>query len=94
MSAKRNLREHLRQYGYENAPGLTVIAKECRSRNIEFYTELAAKERPALFFREKDNEWLVTMRMEDFMELYISWEIDTRETRELPFYGTGAAEEE
>jgi hypothetical protein len=93
MSAKRNLKGHLRQYGYENAPGLTVIAKECMSKNIDFYTELAGKERPALFFREKDSEWLVTMRMEDFMELYRSWEIDTRETRDLPFYGTGATGE-
>ena len=85
MSAKRNLREHLRQYGYENAPGLTVIAKECKSMNIDFYAELARKERPALFMRERDGEWLVTMKMDDFMDLYRSWENDTKETRDLPF---------
>ena len=92
MSAKRNLKSHLRYYGYDNPPGLTLIAKECRSKNIDFYGEMAGKECPALFFREKDSEWLVTMRMSDFMEMYRTWECETRDVRDMPFYGTGIME--
>lgn len=82
MSAKRNLIGYFRDYGYNDLPGLTVIAKQCQIKNIDFYTEMAGKERPALFFREKDSEWLVTMRMEDFMSMYADWDI-----RSMPFYG-------
>lgn len=92
MSAGGNLKGYLREYGYDSLPGLTVIPKRCLFRNLDFYTELSGKERPALFMRERDGEWLVTMKMEDFMDLYRSWENDTKETRDLPFYGTGAGE--
>lgn len=94
MSAGGNLKGYLREYGYDSLPGLTVIPKRCLLRNLDFYKELAGKERPAVFVREMHSEWLVCMKMSDFMDLYRSWENDTRETRELPFYGTGEAEEE
>ena len=90
MSAGRNLKSHLRQYGYNDPPGLTVIAKECRSKNIDFYTEMAGKECPALFFREKESEWLVTLRLSDFIEMYREWEM----ARNVPFYRTGIVEGE
>lgn len=94
MSAKRNLKGHLREYGYDDLPGLTTIAKECLAKNIDFYTELAGKEKPALFFRERDSEWLVTLKMSDFMEIFREWELNTAEVRDLPFYGTGKSTEE
>lgn len=85
MSAKRNLRGHLREYGYDDLPGLEVIATN--DRLISFYDLFArAKgDKPTVFFRENNAEWLVCMKMDDFMELYRSWEIDTKETRDLPF---------
>ena len=91
---KRNLKSHLRYYGYDDPPGLTVIAKECQIKNIDFYTEMAGKECPALFFREKESEWLVTMKMSDFIEMYRTWEAETRDVRGIPFYGTGVTNEE
>lgn len=94
MSAGGNLKGYLREYGYDSLPGLTVIPKRCLLRNLDFYKELAGKERPAVFVREMNSEWLVCMKMSDFMDLYRSWENDTRETRDMPFYGTGATEEE
>ena len=94
MSATGNLKSYLREYGYDSLPGIEVIAKRCRLKNVDFYTELAGKEKPALFVREKDGEWLTVMKLSDFMELYREWEMNTADVRELPFYGTGAAEEE
>lgn len=94
MSATGNLKSYLREYGYDSLPGIEVIAKRCRFKNVDFYTELAGKERPALFVREKDGEWLTVMKLSDFMELYREWEMNTADVRDLPFYGTGAAEEE
>ena len=94
MSATGNLKSYLREYGYDSLPGIEAIAKRCRLKNVDFYTELAGKERPALFVREKDGEWLTVMKLSDFMELYREWEMNTADVRDLPFYGTGAAEEE
>lgn len=94
MSAGGNLRSYLKEYGYKNLPGIEVIAKRCLFKNVDFYTELAGKERPALFVREKDGEWLTVMKLSDFIELYREWEMNTADVRDLPFYGTGAAEEE
>lgn len=88
MSAKGNLKGHLREYGYSDLSGLTVIAKQCRTKNIDFYTEITGKEKPALFFQEKDSEWLVTMKLSDFIEMYREWEM----ARNVPFYGTGEIE--
>lgn len=85
MSARRNLRGHLRRFGYDDPPGITVIAKQTLTKNIDFYGEMAGKERPALFFQERESEWLVAMRMEDFMELYHEWELNTANMRGLPF---------
>lgn len=94
MSATGNLKSYLREYGYENLPGIEVIAKRCRFKNVDFYTELAGKERPALFVREKDGEWLTVMKLSDFMELYREWEMKTADVRDLPFYGTGKGDSE
>ena len=78
MSAKRNLRGYLRDYGYDDPPGITVIAKQCKSSCIDFYGEMQGKDNPALFFRERESEWLVCMKMKDFMELYRVWEMERK----------------
>lgn len=81
MSAKRNLKGYLRHYGYDDGlPGITVIAKQTPTKNIDFYGEMEGKERPALFFKERESEWLVAMRLEDFIQIYREWEM-----RDLPF---------
>lgn len=75
MSAKGNLRGHFREYGYDNPPGLAIIAKQ--SKHIDFYDSLSAikdEGLPTVFWRGEDSEWLACMRMSDFMELYRAWE--------------------
>ena len=76
MAAKRNLRGYLREYGYnDDPPGLTVIAKQGNRYN-HLYDDITPEENVALFSRGTDGEWLVTMRMSDFMEIYKAWETD------------------
>ena len=75
MSARRNLRGYLREYGYESPPGLSVVARQ--GKQIDFYDALSdAKEEgiPTVFYRGSESEWLVCMKMSDFMEMYKCWE--------------------
>lgn len=74
MAAKRNLRGYLRQYGYsDDPPGISITAKQ-GTRYNHLYDDLSPEENAALFSRGIDGEWLVTMRMSDFMRIYNSWE--------------------
>jgi len=77
MAAKRNLRGYLREYGYsDDPPGLSITAKQ-GTRYNHLYDDLTpAAGIPTLFSRGTDSEWLVTMRMSDFMEMYKSWECE------------------
>ena len=76
MAAKRNLRGYLRQYGYEDLPGISITAKQ-GTRYNHLYDDLVGDGIPTLFSRGTDGEWLVTMRMTDFMEMYRTWEGET-----------------
>ena len=74
MAAIRNLRGYLRQYGYEDLPGLSITAKQGTRYNHLYDDIVPADGIPTLFSRGTDGEWLVTMRMTDFMEMYKTWE--------------------
>lgn len=75
MAAKRNLRGYLREYGYNDDPhGLHVIAKQGNRYNHLYDDLTPSDDIPTLFSRGTDGEWLVTMRMKDFMEMYKAWE--------------------
>lgn len=56
-------------------PGVHIEVK--RRERLEIYTAIAQAvhdaredETPAVFHRKNDCEWLVTLRMDDFMKLY------------------------
>ena len=62
--------------------GLQGIHIECkRVERLNIYDAIAqatrdakADEKPAVFHRKNNCEWLVTMRLEDWIELYREWE--------------------
>ena len=90
MSAKGSLRGELRDYGYADPPGLSVVASQ--AKNIDFYDALrkaGGDGIPTVCWRGQDSEWLACMRLSDFMQIYREWEMNTAEVRELPFYGSG-----
>ena len=77
MAAKRNLRGYLRQYGYEDLTGISITAKQGTRYNHLYDDLIQSGKIPTLFSRGTDGEWLVTMRMTDFMEMYRTWEGET-----------------
>lgn len=58
--------------------GLHIECKRVERLNIHQAMEQAEsdareKEKPAVFHRKDRTDWLVTMKLEDFMELYEAW---------------------
>ena len=80
MSAKQYLKGELRSYGYEKTPGISVVAKQ--GPGINLYDALRQADNdglPTVFWRGINSEWLVTMKMSDFMELYRTGEMERRD---------------
>lgn len=69
--------------GDADVVGLPGIHIECkRVERLNLYDAMAqAKhdaregEKPAVFHRKDRSKWLVTMEIEDFMEIYREWEV-------------------
>lgn len=58
--------------------GLHIECKRVERLNIHQAMEQAVsdareKEKPAVFHRKDRTDWLVTMKLEDFLELYEAW---------------------
>ena len=80
MSAKGCLRGQFRDYGYTDPPGLSVVASQ--AKQIDFYDALRRASSdgiPTVCWRGEDSEWLVCMRLSDFLEIYRSWEMERNE---------------
>ena len=80
MSAKQYLNGELRDYGYEKTPGLSVVARQ--GSGINLYDALRQADEdglPTVFWRGINSEWLVTMKMSDFMDLYRAWEMERKD---------------
>lgn len=68
--------------GDADVVGLPGIHIECkRVEKLNLYDALAqavsdarAEEKPAVMHRKNNHEWLVTMRLSDWIELYREWE--------------------
>lgn len=68
--------------GDADVVGLTGIHIECkRVERLNLYDAMAQSkhdakdgEKPAVFHRKNRSKWLVTMELEDFMEIYREWE--------------------
>lgn len=68
--------------GDADVVGLTGIHIECkRVERLNLYDAMAQSkhdakdgEKPAVFHRKNRCKWLVTMELEDFMEIYREWE--------------------
>lgn len=71
--------------GDADVVGLTGIHIECkRVERLNLYDAMAQSkhdakdgEKPAVFHRKNRCKWLVTMELEDFMEIYREWEAGT-----------------
>lgn len=71
------------QFGQSDLVGIKGVHVECKrveKLNIHNAMEQAKKEavkrddgRPTVFHRRNRTEWLVTMRLEDWVELYKGW---------------------
>jgi len=60
-------------------PGIHIECKRVEKLNIHDAMEQSirdseGKAKPAVFHRKNRTEWLVTMRMTDFMEIYEEWQ--------------------
>ena len=60
-------------------PGLHIECKRVERLNLEDAMAQAGHdaregEKPAVFHRKNQSRWLVTMELQDFMELYREWE--------------------
>lgn len=68
--------------GDADVVGLSGIHIECkRVERLDLYTAIAqarsdalAEEIPAVMHRRNNSDWLVTMRLEDWMPIYREWE--------------------
>ena len=92
-AGERELRDKLRQYGYQvncgdplsfgdvpdlvGLPGVHVEVKRVERLNVPEAMHQAVRDSerfhdgiPALFHRRNREPWLVTMRLEDFMQMY------------------------
>ena len=75
--------------GDADVVGLTGIHIECkRVERLNLYDAMAQSkhdakdgEKPAVFHRKNRCKWLVTMELEDFMEIYREWEAGTLNMR-------------
>lgn len=59
-------------------PGVHIECKRVERLNIEEAMEQAVRDRrqyemPTVFHRKNRGEWLVTMRLEDYIEMYKEW---------------------
>lgn len=64
-------------------PGIHIEAKRVENLNIhkayeQAERDAAGKAIPAVFHRRNREPWMVTMKMEDFMEIYESWQKKVR----------------
>lgn len=59
-SGERELANKLKEYGYD-------------ARRGQQYCGANENEKPAVFHRKNRCEWLVTMRLDDWIELYREW---------------------
>ena len=71
-------------------PGIHVEVKRRERLDVYGAVDQAChdarhNELPVVMWRKNDCEWLMTMRFEDWMELYRVWEAATADTRDLPF---------
>jgi hypothetical protein len=74
-------------YGDADVVGLPGIHIECkRVEKLNLYDAMSqaisdarADEIPAVFHRKNRCEWLVTMKLEDFMKIYPEWEVGKEE---------------
>lgn len=63
----------------EGLPGIHIECKRVEKLNL--YDAMAQAVRdswidlPAVFHRKNNHEWLVTMRLDDWIELYREWEL-------------------
>ena len=60
-------------------PGIHIECKRVERLNIydaiaQAVRDAKSDEKPAVFHRKNNCEWLVTMRLEDWIELYREWE--------------------
>ena len=60
-------------------PNVHIECKRCERLNIYDAIGQAARdakqgEKPVVFHRRNNRDWLVTMRLDDWMELYREWE--------------------
>ncbi len=67
-------------------PGIHIECKRVERWNLqEPWNSLAGRqdrEMPTVFHRRDRSEWLVTMRLEDSIQLYKEWEADSRYRKE------------
>lgn len=73
--------------GDADVVGLPGIHIECkRVERLSLYDAMAQSkhdaregEKPAVFHRKDRSKWLVTMEIDDFMEIYREWEVGTNQ---------------
>lgn len=93
--ARSELKGYLRDYGYDDPPGLNIVCR--RTEKFDYNDVSEAKQgegKPVVMWRRLNSEWLAIMPLKDFMDIYREWEMNTADKRELPFYGEGECEEE
>lgn len=61
-------------------PGIHIECKRVERLNIDDAMGQAIRDRregeyPAVFHRKNNHEWLVTMRLEDWIEMYREWRV-------------------
>lgn len=61
-------------------PGIHIECKRVEKLNIDDAMIQAIRDRregeyPAVFHRKNNHEWLVTMRLEDWQEIYREWRV-------------------
>ena len=87
---RHELNGYLREYGYTKTDGINILVS--RRERVDLYDAMSkaksqtGEEIPVVMWRRDNSKWLVTMELEDFMAMYRSWEMDTRETRDMPFH--------
>lgn len=64
-----------------NLPGIHIECKRVERLNVseamaQAIKEAKGEEFPTVFHRKNREGWLVTMRLEDFMEIYKAWEAE------------------
>lgn len=67
-----------------NLPGIHIECKRVEKLNVNEAVLQAVRdakegEIPTVFHRRSRRVWLVTMRLDDFMEIYKAWELSRKE---------------